>query len=98
MPLTTSPLKEKVLSKKGRTSYKTGDFEEAIRIFTVFINLNPKASQAFYNRGMAYYKLDKQAEAVKDLKKAVELGHEKARQFLNLMTLNDTQEWDAKEA
>lgn len=98
LPLTTSPLKEKVLSKKGRTSYKTGDFEEAIRIFTVFINLNPKASQAFYNRGMAYYKLDKQAEAVKDLKKAVELGHEKARQFLNLMTLNDTQEWDAKEA
>jgi len=82
-------INKKDLSKAGRGFYQTGNFEEAIRIFTVFIDLNPKAAQAFYNRGMAYYKLDKQTEAVQDLKRAAELGHEKARQFLNLMTLND---------
>lgn len=97
-PLTASPPREKLLDRKGKGLYKAGDFEEAIRIFSVFIDFNPKASQAYYNRGMAYYKLEKQAEAIKDLKRAIELGHEKARQFLNLITLDNTQEWDAKEA
>ncbi|MCP4110469.1 MAG: hypothetical protein GY749_33935 [Desulfobacteraceae bacterium] len=76
--------------KKGYESYRSGNFKEAIRIFTVAIDLNPEDSQAYYNRGILHMKIDKQTQAADDLKSAASMGHKKARKVLNSLLMMKT--------
>ncbi len=81
--------------RKGCTSYRQGEFEEAIKIFTQAIENNPKAGHAYYNRGIAYMKLDNEIQALDDLKTAAEMGHPKANKVLHVLRMMKTQEWNA---
>lgn len=76
--------------KKGYDSYRSGNFKEAIRIFTVAIDLNPDDSQAYYNRGILHMKIDKQTQAADDLKAAAGMGHKKAQKVLNSLIMMKT--------
>jgi tetratricopeptide (TPR) repeat protein len=83
--------------KKGYGLYRAGNYEDAVRVFTLAIALDPRARQAYYNRGISYKHVDRVKEAVKDLHIAAKLGHQKARELLNTIKHSDTQEWGPKE-
>jgi len=79
--------------KKGYDQYREGKYEEAIRTFTIATFLNPNDSIAFFNRGIVYKKVNKESQALEDLKTAAGLGHQKSRSILNSIQMMDTQEW-----
>lgn len=80
-------------TKKGYNFYRTGKFAEAVKMFTIAIKNNPKAGHAYYNRGIAYIKLDNHAEAMKDLRVASDMGNQKAKDVLQLIHMMETKEW-----
>jgi len=83
--------KEMEALRKGRDFYKSGNYEEALRILTEVIETNPKFGQAYYNRGIIHEKLGNQQQALNDLTSAAQLGHKKAQKFL--LSYMDTQEY-----
>jgi tetratricopeptide (TPR) repeat protein len=50
-----------------------GKFEAAIEDFTKAIKLNPNVADYYYNRGIAYGKLEQYEKALADINKAMEL-------------------------
>ena len=50
------------------------EFQHAIEDYTRAIQLDPNLAEAYYNRGLARLALKQQAEAIRDLSKAGELG------------------------
>jgi len=68
--------------KKGRTLYGSGNYQAAIDSFSKAIDLDPGYGTAYYNRGVAYYKLSNFLEAGKDFIAAAKLGHAKAQNVL----------------
>ena len=44
------------ISTKGNDYYNNGDFDKAITDYTKTISMDPKYTEAYYNRGQAYYK------------------------------------------
>jgi tetratricopeptide (TPR) repeat protein len=45
--------------------------------------LNPRNHDAFYNRGVIYFKEGRKQEALKDFQRAARLGNSAAQEFLN---------------
>ena len=68
----------------GKKYYAAGNHHEAINRFGQAIDVRSD-SKAFYNRGLLYYKIGDRNKAVKDLKVAATLGHEKSQ---NILTSN----------
>jgi tetratricopeptide (TPR) repeat protein len=60
--------------EKGKTSFVSGDYKNAIDYLTKAIELDPKSSRAYYYRGIAYGKLGNDQQAIKDFDKAIELN------------------------
>lgn len=58
------------------------NYEEAIRVLTRVIQINPNNGQAYFNRALIYEKLGKQEQAMNDFTIAAQLGHKKAKEFL----------------
>ena len=83
---------EKEWMKKGYAFYRKGDYKEAANTFTIAIDLNPEADQAYYSRGVTYYKLEDQEQAVDDLKVSAKLGNKKAVDVLKIISMSKTQE------
>lgn len=83
--------------KKGYALYRSGNYEDAIRVFTLAIAIDPNARQAYYNRGISYKHADRVKDALSDLRTAAKLGHQKARELLGTIKHSDTQEWGPKE-
>ena len=87
--------KETGLIKQGYDLYKTGKFEQAIKCFSLVIQMNPKADQAYYGRGFIYNKINKYQNAVEDIQLAARLGHKKAKEFLSTIQFAKTQEYQS---
>ena len=53
-------------SEEGDLLYEAGDFEQAIRSYTEYLELNPTNIKTLYNRGRAYEELELFELAFKD--------------------------------
>ncbi len=61
-------------NSRGMVKYYLKDYEGAVADLTTEININPNIGEAYYFRGLAYSKLNKQAEALDDQAQARKLG------------------------
>ncbi len=68
---------------KGIQCLEKKDFDGAIEIFTKAIRLNPKYSEAFNNRGIAYTGKAELEKAITDYNTAIELDSEFFYAFIN---------------
>jgi len=53
-------------SEEGDLYYQAGDFEQAIRSYSAYLELNPTNVKTLYNRGRAYEELELFELAFKD--------------------------------
>ena len=53
-------------SQEGDVFYQNGDYEQAIRSYTEYLELNPTNIKALYNRGRAYEEMELHELAYKD--------------------------------
>ncbi len=80
--------------RKGQSLYRSGNFQEAVSLFTNAIDINPRSARAYYNRGITYEKLGNQTRTFSDLTTAAQLGHKKAQEALKMLSdMMDTHEW-----
>jgi len=70
--------------EKGKVLCRTGEYSEAINLFTSAIEMRPKYAMAYYNRASAYFKTGNTEMGEKDLKDAADLGHKKAQELQRL--------------
>lgn len=63
-----------VLNKKGEQQYHAGNLERAITYYQESIELNPRFGQAYSNLGLAFKKLNREAEALWANRKAIVLA------------------------
>ena len=70
----TDPGNPEYLNNLGYSEYKTEDFESAVRFFGEAIEADPKRAIAYVNRGDAFVRLQRYAEARKDYAKFLELA------------------------
>ena len=59
---------------EGSTSFSRGDYKTAIENFSKAINIYPKSSELFYNRGTAYLLNSEFDLAIKDFDTAIDKG------------------------
>lgn len=57
-------------------------YAEALQDYSATIRINPQLSEAFFNRGVCYFYLQKNDSACVDWKKASAMGYEKANSLL----------------
>ena len=76
-----SPAAEAI--KKGNASLHGGDWDKAIPDFTEAIRLEPKAADAYYNRGVAYRKKGEPDKAIPDFTDAIRLEPKNANAYYN---------------
>jgi tetratricopeptide (TPR) repeat protein len=60
---------------RGMTKIKLNDYDGAISDFTKAISIKADLGSAWYFRGIAFSKLNKQEEAKENLHRAIELGY-----------------------
>jgi len=69
--------------KKGYAlRYKEKDDQEALKAFDKAIELDPRISASFLQRGHTLLKLNKKEQALEDIKKAASLGNKQAQDYL----------------
>jgi tetratricopeptide (TPR) repeat protein len=69
--------------KKGRRYFRTGQYDKAVIQFSQIIKFADDKKSAFFNRGVALFKLNRKDAAMRDFKYAAKLGHAKAKAILN---------------
>lgn len=62
------------INRKGEQEYHAGNLENAVFLYQNAIELNPNNGQAYSNLGLAFQKLDKEAEALWANRKAIDLA------------------------
>ena len=62
---------------------KQKEYEKSIGHYTQAIQLNPNHAPTYYNRGLAYYKMDEADDAFADFNKAIELNPNYAEAYSN---------------
>lgn len=71
------------LANRGYAEIKRSNSTEALRLSLEAIRLDPLLPEAHTNAGIAYYKLDRRAEAIEEWKKSLALRpDEKVRSLL----------------
>jgi hypothetical protein len=68
---------------QGINKAESGYLRVAISDFTDVIKVDPFNSSAFYNRGVAYIRLNKLEEAISDFDRAIELDPKNVNAYLN---------------
>lgn len=61
------------LLKQGKTKHSAKAYKAAIALFDQAIKLDNKSKEAYYHRGMAYFKLHEFQDAVADFDRAIAL-------------------------
>ena len=69
--------------EKGYELDISGNYTDAEKAYSKAIELNPRDSVAYYNRGNAYYKLGNYQQAIKDYNRAIELNPQYANAHYN---------------
>ncbi len=60
--------------KQGFDAYRKGEYTEAIKYYSLYIEKHPNNVQAYNNRGLAKYNLSDYSGAIKDFTKAIEIN------------------------
>ena len=68
---------------KAQLFFKNNNYKRAIKALNRALEINNKSESAFYNRGVVLLKMGDKKKAVRDLKIAANLGHEKSKEFLD---------------
>jgi len=68
---------------KAGIVYMRGHKEEAVRLYTKAIEINPNFVQAYYNRGIAYNDIREYFKAISDFTKAIEINPDYAEAYYN---------------
>ena len=68
---------------KGQNALESGNYSASIKYYDEFIKKNPDIAVAYYNRGIAYYQLQKYEEAVSDLTHAIIIDPDYALAYHN---------------
>src|SRR5690606_71582 len=68
--------------KKGLRFYKSGDYNKAIEYFSVAIENYSRNVDAYFNRGISYYKMNNIEKACYDWKKAKSMGDKEAENII----------------
>ena len=68
--------------QRGNAYVKMKQYQNAIKDFSSSIDLNSRAKNAYFQRGMAYRKIGKKGKGLKDIKKAAKLGSGNAKRWL----------------
>ena len=63
---------------RGNAKFKSGDYKGAIKDYDIHIALEPNNSIDYFNRGLSRSNLGDKKGALQDLKKAKDLGYNKA--------------------
>ncbi len=89
------------INKKGEDEYHNGNLESAIIIYQDAIEMNPRDGQIYSNLGLAFQKLNREAEALWANRKAIEFASGektniiKASSFYNIAKIYEKkQKWD----
>ena len=61
----------------------SGNYTDAVKAFSMAIELRPRDSMTYYSRGLAYAKLGNNQQAIKDYNKAIELDRQYADAYNN---------------
>jgi tetratricopeptide (TPR) repeat protein len=72
-PIVTATTAEE-WNEQGFRFLESGDCEKAIECFDKAIGLNPKYTDAYLNRGLAYWYLEQNERAIADFEKVIELN------------------------
>ena len=64
-----------LINRKGETEYHAGNLESAVYLYQSAIELNHRNGQAYSNLGLAFQKLNKEAEALWANRKAIDLAN-----------------------
>jgi tetratricopeptide (TPR) repeat protein len=62
---------------------KKEDYHQAVNDYNKAIELKPKYTEAYNNRGSVYGKLGNSSIAIQNFKIAAQLGHKEAQQYLS---------------
>jgi tetratricopeptide (TPR) repeat protein len=68
--------------EKAVSLHKADNYGQAIEAYSKALALDSGNAMAYYNRAVIYNKLGKTENALKDLKAAARLGHQKSQSFL----------------
>ncbi len=79
----TKAISEKDYFKLGATSFRQGNFTDAISDFTEAVKINPNFAQAYNDRGLAYYNEGNYSTAIIDYNKAIGLDPDYADAYYN---------------
>lgn len=89
------------VNKKGEDEYHAGNLESAIFLYQDAIEMNPRDGQIYSNLGLAFQKLNREAEALWANRKAIEFANGekakiiKASSFYNIARIYEKkQRWD----
>jgi TonB family protein len=63
---------------KGTKAYQSGNYKEAVSLYTLSINEGP-SSNSYFNRALAYFKLGDSCNFCSDVKKASNLGDKESK-------------------
>ena len=63
-----------IINRKGEQEYHAGNLENAVSLYQNAIDLNHRNGQAYSNLGLAFQKLNKEAEALWANRKAIDLA------------------------
>jgi len=73
----------KNLLSDANKKYVNGNYKEAIKIYTKFLEVNPNSIEALLFRGMAFHDLGKYKEAISDYSKVILLDKNNASAYKN---------------
>lgn len=59
-----------------------GKFDKALEHIESAITFNPEEAKLSTTSGLVFYKLNKKDEAITDLKKAIDMGFNEAKEYL----------------